>query len=68
MSYFDFDLEVGLQSGRRYPLSASSMTGESKGELKLPWDLDSLDRVLLELDNARLRQMGRLGTSRRGKE
>ncbi len=58
-NYLDFELEIGLGSGREYPISVvHSPAGEARGTMRFPYDELALENRLLQLQNALLRSGG----------
>lgn len=54
MDYLDFDVEIGAGAGRDYPIFARSPVGQTKGNLRFPFDRLELDNYLLLLQKALL--------------
>lgn len=59
MEYVSFDLEIGLGSGREYPLLARSQAGEARETLRFPFDELILQNRLQALEIALLRSGGK---------
>ena len=58
--YIDFDLEIGIGTGREYPVSVlDSPAGEARGIMHFPFDELALENRLLTLQNALLRSGGK---------
>jgi hypothetical protein len=56
MRYLDFELEIGLGSGREYPVAVvNSPAGEARETMRFPFDDLALQNHLLALENALLR-------------
>ncbi len=36
--YFDFELEIGMGSGRSYPVAVRSAAGDARGVMQFPFD------------------------------
>jgi outer membrane protein assembly factor BamD (BamD/ComL family) len=57
--YLDFDLEIGIGTGRNYPVAVlDSPAGEARGSMHFPFDTLVLENRLLTLQNALLRSGG----------
>ena len=53
--YFDFELEIGIGSGREYPVHViRSIAGEARETMHFPFDTLVLENRLLTLQNALL--------------
>lgn len=64
MDYFDFELEIGVGRGRRYPVRVlRSPDGEAESVMRFPFDTLALDNHLLQLQLA-LERSGRGGATR----
>ena len=60
MSYLDFEIEIGLGSGREYPVTViRSSAGEAHETMHFPFDELALENQLLALQNALLRSGGK---------
>ena len=60
MSYLDFELEIGLGSGREYPVTVvRSAAGEAREIMRFPFDELALESRLKDLQIALLRSGGR---------
>jgi formylglycine-generating enzyme required for sulfatase activity len=58
-NYLDFELEVGVGSGREYPVAVlESPAGEARAKMRFPLDDLALENRLLALQNALLRSGG----------
>jgi CHAT domain-containing protein/DNA-binding beta-propeller fold protein YncE len=58
--YLDFDLEIGIGTGRDYPVAVlDSPAGEARGNMHFPFDELVLENCLLTLQNALLRSGGK---------
>ncbi|MGD9148358.1 MAG: CHAT domain-containing protein, partial [Anaerolineae bacterium] len=58
--YVDFDLEIGLGTGRDYPIAVlDSPVGEARESMHFPFDELALENRLLSLQNALLRSGGK---------
>lgn len=57
--YIDFDLEIGLGSGRKYPVVVRSAVGEARETMNFPFGKLALENQLLALQNAMLRSGGK---------
>ena len=57
--YINFDLEIGLGSGREYPVVVQSAAGEARETMYFPFDKLTLENKLLALQNALLRSGGK---------
>lgn len=59
MDYLDFDLEIGVGRGRKYPLAVvRSPAGEARETTQFPFDELALENRLLTLQNVLLRSGG----------
>lgn len=59
LDYLDFELEIGLGSGREYPVAVlHSPAGEARATMHFPLDDLALENRLLALQNALLRSGG----------
>lgn len=58
MEYETIELEIGLGSGRQYPVAVRSPAGEAQGTIQFPFDELALENRLLNLQNALLRSGG----------
>ncbi|HMM40614.1 MAG TPA: CHAT domain-containing protein [Thermomicrobiales bacterium] len=64
MDYFDFELEIGVGRGRRYPVRVlRSPDGEAESVMRFPFDTLALNNHLLQLQLA-LERSGRVGATR----
>jgi hypothetical protein len=62
-TYLDFELEIGLGSGREYPVAVvRAPGGEARAMMRFPFDELMLENRLLSLQNALLRSGGRRRT------
>lgn len=59
MDYLNFELEVGLGSGREYEISVSSPAGEAREIMRFPYDKLTLENRLKDLQIALLRSGGK---------
>jgi len=56
VSYLDFDIEIGVGSGREYPVAVlHSAAGEARETMHFPFDELTLENQLLTLQNVLLR-------------
>jgi tetratricopeptide (TPR) repeat protein len=59
MQYLDVDLEIGVGSGRDYPVAVlRSPAGEARALMRFPFDDLTLENYLLKLQNALVRSGG----------
>ena len=60
MDYLDFEVEIGVGSGRAYPVTViRSASGEARETMHFPFDELALENQLLSLQNALLRSGGK---------
>jgi hypothetical protein len=60
MDYLDFEVEIGVGSGRAYPVTViRSASGEARETMLFPFDELALENQLLSLQNALLRSGGK---------
>lgn len=60
MDYLDFEVEIGVGSGRTYPVTVvRSASGEARESMHFPFDELALENQLLSLQNALLRSGGK---------
>lgn len=59
MEYLEFELEIGLGSGRDYPVIISSPGGEARETMHFPFEHLALENRLKDLQIALLRSSGR---------
>jgi len=60
VDYLDFDLEIGVGRGRKYPLAVvRSPAGEARETMQFPFDELALENQLLTLQNVLLRSGGK---------
>src|SRR5437667_11584663 len=60
MDYLDFEVEIGVGSGRAYPVTViRSASGEARETMHFPFDKLALENQLLSLQNALLRSGGK---------
>ncbi len=60
MDYLDFEVEIGIGTGRTYPVAVvHSASGEARETMRFPFDELALENQLLALQNALLRSGGK---------